>query len=152
VNVGAPADAEVWLRPVTVGVTVNVLVLEAREALPFWTVTLGVPANASSGVVTVAVITVEVVERTVVRAVEFQYTTDTPGTKFVPVTVSVKPAVPAGSVLTGPSDEIVGSLTVKLRLPEALATTPFWTVTLIGDPTVVASWLVSATLSWVALT
>ena len=51
-----PADAEVWLRPVTVGVTVNVLPPEARVALPFWTVTLGVPANARLPVGTATVI------------------------------------------------------------------------------------------------
>jgi hypothetical protein len=88
----------------------------------------------------------------VASATPFQSTVDTPVTKFVPVTVSVKPEVPAGSVLTGPSDEIEGSLTVKVMLPETLATVPFWTVTLTGDPTVVASWVVSATVSWVALT
>lgn len=88
----------------------------------------------------------------VASATPFQSTVDTPFTKFVPVTVSVKPAVPAGSVLTGPSDVIAGSMTPKLMLPETLLTLPFWTVTLTGDPTVVASWVVSATVSWVALT
>lgn len=140
------------LSPVSVGpLTVKVPVLEVAAALPFWTVMVCDPADASRAFVTVAVIWADVVEPTVARAVAFQYTTEVE-LKFDPATVRVKEAPPAAAEV-GLMSVIVGPLTVKSIPEEAGVALPFTTVTLIGDPAVVASTvLVTVAVTWVALT
>ena len=151
VRVAVPAGAETALRLVSVGpLTVKVLEPEVAVALPFWTVMVCGPANASSGFVTVAVIWAEVVEPTVVRAVEPHITTEEE-LKLDPATVRVNEAPPAGAEV-GYIIVIAGPLTVKVGALEAGVALPFTTVTLIGDPTVVASKaLVTVAVSWLAL-
>jgi hypothetical protein len=151
VRLAVPAAAEVALSPVSVGpLTVKVLEPEVAVELPFWTVMVCDPANASSGFVTVAVIWAEVVEPTVVRAVEPHITTDEE-LKLDPATVRVNEAPPAAAEV-GYIIVMVGPLTVKLGALEAGVALPFTTVTPIGDPTVVASKaLVTVAMSWLAL-
>ena len=79
----------------------------------------------------------------VVRDVEFHSTVE-PLTKLVPVTVSVKGALPATAEV-GLSDVIVGPPMVKVYAADEAAL-EFWTVTF-GDPAE-ASWvLVTAAVS-----
>jgi hypothetical protein len=107
-----PAVVVLGLRFVSVGtglVAVTVKV-EPFEVPPpgagLKTVTVGVPAPATSAVVIDAVSWFALLN-TVVRGVPFQLTTD-PETKLVPLTVSENPALPATAVL-GLREVIVGT-------------------------------------------
>jgi hypothetical protein len=107
VNGALPAICEVVLNDVMVGPLTGYALAEEEEVLEFWTVTFCDPADASSATVTVAVS--EVAPALVVaRDVEPQYTVEL-ATKFVPVTVSVKPVDPAtpgvglSAVMVGPA-------------------------------------------------
>ena len=86
----------------------------------------------------------------VVRGVEPHITTDEE-LKLDPATVRVNAAPPAAAEV-GYIIVIAGPLTVKVGALEAGVALPFTTVTLIGDPTVVASTVsVTVAVSWLAL-
>jgi hypothetical protein len=93
----------------------------------------------------------------VVRAVESQYTTEgtvfAPLTKFVPVTVRLKPVLPEASEVEL-RDPIVGPLTVKVLFPvtaETAVALKFWTVTT-NAPEEASCVGVTDAVSWLALT
>jgi hypothetical protein len=96
----------------------------------------------------------------VVRGVESQYTTEgtvfAPLTKFVPVTVRLKPVLPEASEVEL-SVVIVGPLTVKVLAAETAVALKFWTVTATVNAVpfipAEASWEdVTDAVSWLALT
>lgn len=157
VNAAPPAAAEVGYIIVMAGpLTVKVGALEAGVALPFATVTpIGDPTVvASKAVVTVAVSWLALFT-TVARGVAPHITTEAlvPVTKFVPVTVSGKPVLPArAEIALSPPEAIVGALTANVvPLGDVASSEPFVTV-MAGVPPVPSWVLVTAAVSWVALT
>jgi hypothetical protein len=127
-------------------------VLAFETALAFWTVTICV-SSVKRAVVTAAVTEVALLT-VVVRGVESQYTTEgtvfAPLTKFVPVTVRLKPVLPEASEVEL-SVVIVGPLTVKVLAAETAVALKFWTVT--AGVAAEASWEdVTDAVSWLALT
>jgi hypothetical protein len=117
----APATAELGLSDVMVGaLTVNVRATE-EAVLELCTVTFCCPAEASWAVVTVAASEVVLpgVDGLVVSAVAPQYTV-APPTKFIPVTVSVKPTSPAAAE-AGDNVVMVGPVTVNAVADEEAA-------------------------------
>lgn len=139
-----PALAKAGLRVAMVGPTAKFTAVEGVD--PFTTVIAYNPVGVSRPLPTVALITVEVGVPTVVSAVVPHFTTE-PATKFVPVTVSVKEAVPS-RVEDGLSEAIAGPETLNV-VPEE-ATLPFWTVTSC-DGVALSTLPKTATVSWVAL-
>lgn len=135
-EVALPSVVELVVTAITWGcdhgrVTVNAIAGE-EAVLVFCTVTFGDPAEASWALATVAVS--EVVLPGVVGLVASGFpphSTLEPATKFVPITVSAKPAPPATAEV-GLSDAIIGLLTVN-AIAEDEAVLVFCTV-IFGDP------------------
>jgi hypothetical protein len=121
VNAEPPAEIELGDRLVSDGTglppddpIVNVWPFEMPPpGVGFWTVTVAVPALATSAAAIAAVKRVGET-KVVVRAVPFQRTVEL-GTKFVPLTVNVKAALPA-LVEFGAKLETVGAGFVPSKL------------------------------------
>jgi len=141
-----PAASEVGLSDAMVGPTTVNVVADEETALEFQTVTFDDPAEASWVLVTAAVSEVAL-PYVVVSGVEFHITVE-PLTKLVPVTVSVKGALPAAMVV-GLSDATAGPETVN-ALADEEAALEFRMVTF-ADPAAVSWVLVTAAVSEVAL-
>ena len=142
-------------NPIAGPPTVKAIAEGVGARLPFWTVTLTAPVVKSSAVVTCAVIWVAlpgVVASGVVPHITVEGLVLAPLTKFVPVTVRVKPADPA-AIDVELSPVIVGPLTLKVLAAENAAEDPlpFWTVTLTG-PADANCAAVTAAVIFVALT
>jgi hypothetical protein len=125
----APAAIAVGLNEVIVGPpTVNALAGEVA-VLEFWTVIFADPVEAYWPLGTTAVSEVGLTY-VVVSCVEPQYTFEA-ATKFVPLTLRVKPAPPAAAD-AGINDPIVGPVRVNVLAVEE-AVLVFWTV-IFPDP------------------
>jgi len=146
VNAAAPATAETGLSDAMVGPTTANGLAEEDAALEFWTVTFCEPAAAIWTGVTAAVSEVALT-KPVASGVVFHNTVDPP-TKLIPVTVSVKAALPAKAEVEL-KDVIAGPFTAN-ALAEEETVLEFCTVTFCGPAE--ASWiLVTDAVSEVAL-
>src|SRR5258708_7171592 len=150
-----PTVAPVGISPVSPGAGLVTVKACAAEVPPpgagVTTVTCGVPAAATSAAAMAAVSCVGLT-KVVVRAAPFHCTLE-PLTKLVPVTVSVKAALPA-DVLVGDSVESVGDGLVTLNVCAAEVPPPGAGVTTVTDAiaAVARSEAGMAAVSWVALT
>src|SRR5438874_1040926 len=150
-----PAVAPVGVSPVSPGAGLLTVKVCAAEVPPpgvgVTTVTCGVPAAATSAAAMAAVSCVALT-KVVVRAVPFQRTVE-PLTKLVPVTVSVRAALPA-DVLVGDSVESVGEGLLTLNVCAAEVPPPGAGVTTVTDAVaaVARSEAGMAAVSCVALT
>src|SRR5438309_1013735 len=150
-----PAVTPVGVSPVSPGTGLFTVNVRAPEVPPpgagVITVTCGVPAAATSAAAMAAVSCVALT-KTVVRAAPFQLTVEPP-TKLLPVTVSVKPALPA-DVLVGDRAARVGDELFTVNVCAAEVPPPGAGVTTVTDAVVAAARSVAgiAAVSWVALT
>src|SRR6266404_5372508 len=150
-----PAVTPVGVSPVSPGTGLFTVNVRAPEVPPpgagVTTVTCGVPAAATSAAAMAAVSWVALT-KTVVRTAPFQLTVE-PLTKPVPVTVSVKAALPA-DVLVGDRAARVGDELFTVNVCAAEVPPPGAGVTTVtcGVPAVARSDAGIAAVSWVALT
>src|SRR5439155_320716 len=150
-----PAVAPVGVSPVSPGAGLLTVKVCAAEVPPpgvgVTTVTCGVPAAATSAAAMAAVSCVALT-KVVVRAAPSQRTVE-PLTKLVPVTVSVRAALPA-DVLVGDSVESVGEGLLTLNVCAAEVPPPGAGVTTVTDAVaaVARSEAGMAAVSCVALT
>src|SRR5438477_80722 len=150
-----PAVTPVGVSPVSPGTGLFTVNVRAPEVPPpgagVITVTCGVPAAATSAAAMAAVSCVALT-KTVVRAAPFQLTVEPPA-KLLPVTVSVKAALPA-DVLVGDRAARVGDELFTVNVCAAEVPPPGTGVTTVtcGVPAAATSAAAMAAVSCVALT
>jgi hypothetical protein len=155
VRVAAPAVALTGEMLVVVGTGLFTVRTCAFDVPPpgaaFTTVTLNVPATATSAAV-IAAVTCVAVTKVVVRGEPLKLTTD-PATKFVPFTVRVNAASPAVFV-AGEMVVVVGTglLTVRVCALDVPPPGAGFVTVMLNVPAVATSAAVIAAVNWTALT
>src|SRR5436189_228988 len=146
-----PMDPEVPPPGAGVATVICAVAAAPPPAAGVITVTCGVPAAATSAAAMAAVSCVALTN-VVVRAAPFQLTVEPP-TKLLPVTVSVKAALPA-DVLVGDRAARVGDELFTVNVCAAEVPPPGAGVTTVtcGVPAAATSAAAMAAVSWVALT